>query len=263
MSAEVSDDLDDCFSGRGARALKGRKEKTQKQPRFALPDGEHLKVALDHCERALAKAKKPLIAYSGGKDSIATALILAKHFGVRDAVCENSWYFDVHIEDSTKIAKQIGLRCAFVDSYPGMDFLVKRPEFIFAQSGKVKAKLYALRHWRTISRHAEEGGYDLIAFGRRLGSNSVKDWLYEARGRLQFFPIREWMESQVWAYIHANGIETPRLYALGRQQEREHGVTPWTSLPGWKEVYEIQPNIVEAAAKYFPEAERFLESNRR
>src|SRR5215207_6461997 len=72
-----------------------------------------------------------VLAYSGGKDGLAVAL-LAKRLGIFTGVCDESYYFTKQREDVRATAARLELNVAFRE-YLRLDYLVRHPEFVFPQ----------------------------------------------------------------------------------------------------------------------------------
>lgn len=202
--------------------------------------------------RGLAVANKPLIAFSGGKDAIAVAL-LAREFGVVDAVCEESFYFTMQREDTRALVRQLGLRCTFKDSMDASLF-VKHPEFLFSRDNAVRSRYFSRRQQGAVAAFARQGGYDAVLFGRRNDTNSVRADVYLKDGRYQVMPIRRWREPDVWKYLRARDVTPPRVYATPYGRNQHNG--PWNIYNAhasirecWRDIYAIEARVVEDAAR--------------
>lgn len=162
--------------------------------------------------------RRPVIAYSGGKDSIVVAH-LARELGITEAVCELSWYFYEQTRNVQDIARHLGLRVTYKDSL-SIHWLRRHPEIIFSNSSRVRAWTFQVRHQRTVQRYAKEVGADCQIFGRRTEENSVPRRLYRTKHGLQCHPIRDWTEAQVWAYFERYNIPIPWIYgtAFGERE---------------------------------------------
>lgn len=76
-------------------------------------------------------------------------------------------------------------------------------------------------------------------------------------------PLADWSHEEVLAYIHYYNLVMPPIYDW--KNGYLCGTHPWAARQwtgsienGWKEVYEIEPDIVKEAAKKIPSAKEFL-----
>lgn len=166
---------------------------------------------------------RPLLAYSGGKDSIVSCHI-ARQAGHRRAVCDTSLVFLRAIEDSKRNAEAIGLKVTWIDRF-GRDFPARNARWLFP-STKAAAGLYAQRQQKTVKMHAKRHGYGAIVYGRRKDENTVPSTLYKLKsGLIQCHPIRNWSREQVWSYIRDHGLPTPAIYQ--HEVGQKYGAIPW------------------------------------
>lgn len=170
-----------------------------------------IESALAWIQKAKTQSARQLLAFSGGKDSIVVAHLAAK-LGIRDSVCETSFYFAKQTENIREIAAHLGLNVTWACKL-SPNWLRNHPEVIFADDTKLRAWTFAVRQQNTVMQHAKIYGYDCQIFGRRTQENSVRAHLYRARAGLQCHPIRDWSEDEVWQYIRDNRIPEPWIYS--------------------------------------------------
>lgn len=196
----------------------------------------------------LAQAKKPLIAYSGGKDGNVAAHLMYRH-GVFQCVCEMSFYFQQQKDDIRAFAEEQGFQVDLVE-YRDWKWLANHPEFLFTDDAKQRSRAYAQRQQRTAKKYAKDHGHDAIVFGRRVQENSVKASKYMKDGLLYFHPIREWKESDVWDYFEYVGMRKPWVYTI--QFGRWRGNAPFYAVrpsdigskeKAWEYVMSVDPSI--------------------
>lgn len=219
-------------------------------------------------ERFLELSKKPMIAFSGGKDSLVAAY-LATQYGIKTAFCEHSYCFDDDLEDYKRSAIWLGLNCAFNSEYD-WDWLEKNQQFILPDTMKQQGEFYKIRHQKTIARFAKQNECDGILFGRRDQENSIKSELYMRKqtGVWQCHPLKKWTTQEVWSFIRQTNMPYPRIYdhIIGRYE----GATPWILMNkdklkkggynAWDLIYDKQKDIVEKAAKFHIQAQIYLTS---
>lgn len=84
-------------------------------------------------------------------------------------------------------------------------------------------------------------------------------------GEIRYSPLADWSHEMILAFIHYNKIKLPPIYEW--QNGFKCGTHPWPSRMytesienGWREVYAIDPSIVESAAEKISSARLFIES---
>jgi 3'-phosphoadenosine 5'-phosphosulfate sulfotransferase (PAPS reductase)/FAD synthetase len=199
-------------------------------------------------------ASRPMLAYSGGKDSVVVAHII-KEAGlmpyVKDAVCETSFYLDKQLEDIKGLAKQLEWDVTYKDSL-GWDWIRRHPEVLFSNDPRVRGWSFAQRQQKTVADYARNHGNDAIIFGRRTQENTVPNPLYYKKQAKHWscHPIREWSTRNVWDYFKLFSIPVPWVYtnAFGNYS----GNSPFYSLraryvggvdEAWALVTALDPNI--------------------
>lgn len=220
-------------------------------------------------ERALLRAQRPIIAFSGGKDAIPVADILVKDFDMRDAVTELSFYFTEQKQAVRDSAKELGLNLKTATSYDNR-FLWKNPQYVMTRSSALRSKFFTIRHQRTVRLTADRGGHGIVFLGRRSQENTVPKDLYQSKKHGQVWqcnPLRSWRHEHVWQYFKSRDITIPWAY---RTPFGSTGQAPWTSCKwkkdrdeGWSIVYDCEPQIVVDVAEGLPEAERWLKKTGR
>lgn len=162
-------------------------------------------------QTALSMSKTPILAYSGGKDSIVVCHMASK-LGVKKAVCETSFYFNDALKSVVKIGQDIGLDVEYKNSLT-MSWLAKNQHVIFSADSKVRSWSFSVRQQRTVKKYAKSINADLVIYGRRTEENSVKKHIYKTKSGLSCHPIRDWKESDVWNYFSKYKIEIPYIYS--------------------------------------------------
>ena len=166
--------------------------------------------AHNRIRNALLECENPTIAFSGGKDALVVAHLMAQH-GVTDGACELSFYYQRQEDDIREQAARLGLNIHFYRRLTD-DWLRRRNHIIFTDDSAARSASYAARQQKTVAVHAKTNGHDLVAFGRRTEENSVPRILYKNKTGLSFHPIRDWREHHVWEYLASVDIPTPWIY---------------------------------------------------
>ena len=202
-----------------------------------------------------------IIAYSGGKDSIAAAKI-ATEFGIRDAVCEESFCFQQQKADFRKTAEQLDLSVTY-KSILSWDWLGTHPQFLHQPLSR-QAPYYALRQHRSVQQEAMQRQKKAIVWGRRTEENTVKSAIYrKADGMIQCHPLRDWSTEEVWAYLRHYNIHTPSLYE--HRIGKVLGNGPSNRLPPgdfpdpWEAIFSYEPAMMQSYAEVIPSARKWLE----
>lgn len=204
--------------------------------------------AIECLAKALSVSSCPLVAYSGDKDAIVVAH-MANKLGVKNYVCETSFYFKPQLESIKKISYMLGLNVTYKNSFPS-NWLRKNPQYIFSYDTKLRGKLYAIRQQATVKRFAKVIKSDLQIYGRRTEENSVPKKIYKTRSGLQCHPLRDWTEYEIWLYFKKHAIPKPYIYS--QEFSRSTGNAPWYTINPkhvggvdqcWRIVQQIDPTL--------------------
>ena len=182
--------------------------------------------------------KKPVLLFSGGKDSIVMAHLARKAF-----YPSRIPFPFMHVDTGHNFPETIEFRDAFMKEL-GADLIVRYVQDSIDQN-KVQEETgkYASRNSLqtvTLLDAIEEHGFDACLGGARRDEEksrakerifSVRDdfgqWDYKRQrpepfqllnGRIQFgenvraFPISNWTEEDIWSYILQEGLELPSVY---------------------------------------------------
>lgn len=168
--------------------------------------------------------KRPLIAFSGGKDSIVLAHI-SKMFDLTEAVRDNALSF-YRVEDQVirNVVPALGIRVKHVDRL-GRSFPFNRRDYLFPDTAG-QAKFYRLAQVATVKHHAMRRQHDGVLYGRRRQENVVRAPIYQTvDGLWSGNPLINWTHEQVWTYIEDNGLPFPDIYET--EVGPVDGATPW------------------------------------
>ena len=232
-----------------------------------LVDAERLESltarTLEEIERA-CKGRAAAYAWSGGKDSLVLEHLCAQ-VGITEGVLV-----------ITELEVPAFLRWA-TDAMPDGLSVVKRPLDLPWLAGN-SSMLFPCDHtvarrWFRLVQHAGQRSYyrsehlDLLLLGRRrVDGNYIPtlDGVYESQGITRYAPLRDWNHAEIFAYLQTWQIDLPPTYDWPRGFRV--GTGPWparqwcaTWEDGWREVFAIDPGVVQGAAEYLNSARAFLD----
>lgn len=185
---------------------------------------------------AMSVHSRPVLQFSGGKDSLACLYLLRSYWhrltvmwsSRSDAYPEARELFEQVrglVQAVIEVPGDEQWRAATVSTYPA-DCVPDRATW-FGRMVEPTSDDFALVHrydcclanfWRPMAHATEAGGFDLIIRGQRddeakrgpFGSGAV-----DGAGRVYLFPIQHWTKADVFAYLKAEGVEIPRQYEYG------------------------------------------------
>ena len=209
--------------------------------------------------------KKVAVSWSGGKDSI-----VVEHICQQIGINRNFWvrsnleypevinWIDKHGPDNLEV----------VNTRQDLKWLKKNLHMLFPQNEKAASIWFKIVQNTGQKWYFEENKIDMLLVGRRIkdGNDPGEGGMdVDEHGIVRYAPIYDWNHEDVLAYIEYFNIKWPPLYqwANGFQV----GTGPWAAREytgsmhnGWKEVYNINPSIVEKAAEYINSASKYLEN---
>ena len=232
-------------------------------------------VTREECDRAaeamaarisLATAgKAAAFAWSGGKDSLVLADICRKIGITKCALFLTKLEYPV-FENWLLEHKPQG--CEVIELPYDLDWLAQHPEMLFPK-GKEMQLWHKLVQRRSMIGYFNSAHLDILMIGhRRIDGNTCGKDGYTRRksGEVLYAPLYDWPHELIFAYIHYHGLEMPPIY--GWDKGYFNGTHFWPSricdspAEGWREVYEIDPSVVTAAAEKLDAARAFLEGVR-
>lgn len=208
--------------------------------------------------------KKIAYAWSGGKDSLVIADI-CKNLGIENCVFGHN---ELEYPAFLNCMENKPDNCEVINSGQDLDWIAKRPAMLFPQNAVVVSRWYELVQKRAIRRYSNAHNLDMILVGHRKadgnyvgrGSNICSN----NAGVTRFSPLANWPHEMVLAYIHYYDIPLPPIYEW--KDGYRCGTHCWPSRvgmesveAGWRDVYGIDPSIVEQAATKIESAAIFLE----
>jgi len=157
--------------------------------------------------------KNPLIAWSGGKDSMLVSEVFRKLGSFKyAAVVSEALEYKMHLNFITSYLKKYKLNAEIIETGFNFEWLDKNPEFILPVNSKIRSKIYKLVQQNHIRKFAEKNKHDVVIFGRRTSDgNSIPKELYKTKnGIYQYFPFRDVNDEDVFKFL--KGVELSPIY---------------------------------------------------
>lgn len=213
------------------------------------------------------KGRKVAYAWSGGKDSLALQFVMEQIdlfpcFFIRTNLEYPAFLRWVHSH------KPRGL--TIINTGHDLKWLSQNLSMLFPKQG-VPDKWDKLILHQTQDRYYRQNQLDMLILGRRKadGNYTGKSTIYTTKkGMTRYNPLRDWKHEHVLGLIHYYQIPLPPIYKW--PNGFKVGTGNWAERPytgsiqqGWKEVYTIDPSIVEKAATLIPSAREFLEKKQK
>lgn len=210
------------------------------------------------------RGKRAAYSWSGGKDSIALQKV-CELAGVKDCVFV---YCDLEYQAFMDwVVKHKPTNCEMINTHQDMNWLAKHPKMLFPQDSDTAGRWFEIVQHTGQEQYYRRHGLDIIILGRRLADGNFVgrgDNIYtNAQGITRYSPLAAWSHEDVLACIHYYGLPLPPIYdwkngyLCGTHNWAER---QWTGSieNGWREVFEIEPEIVYRASQYFASARDFL-----
>lgn len=210
------------------------------------------------------KGKRAAYAWSGGKDSLVLGHI-CEQAGIADsmlAVCDLEYPSFISWLQANKPAG-----CVVINTGQNLDWLAKHTEMLFPQNSTVAGRWFAMVQHKAQRDYFQQNNLDILLLGRRRAEGNFVgrgDNLYTDRnGICRYSPLADWSHEQILAYIHYHQLALPPIYAW--KNGYLCGTHPWPARQwtesiqnGWQEIYDIDKDIVKAAAVKIASARTFL-----
>lgn len=150
--------------------------------------------------------KNSIIAFSGGKDSVAVSKFMLNQGYKIPHVCVINKEIDYpcHLNYIENYCKSKNVDLIFIEqSHLGLEFLKKNPKYIFPFDSKIKSNWFYKFQQSGIRKYSEKNNCKTVIYGRRTADgNSIKKELYTTKnGILQYFPLRDWSNNKTMNYI--------------------------------------------------------------
>lgn len=210
--------------------------------------------------------KKSAYAWSGGKDSLVLGEI-CQMAGIADcmlAVCDLEYpAFMGWIQEHKPERLEI------INTGQNIDWLKKHPEMLFPRESKTAARWFSIVQHKAQAQYYRAHELDVLLLGRRRADGNYcgrgRNIYTDGKGITRYSPLAGWKHEAVLAYIHYYGVPIPPIYNWNNGYlcgTHPWPARQWTGSEGnaWKEVYEIDPDIVREASKIFPGAKKCIKA---
>lgn len=254
----------------------GKKQRIQNQDWLSAMEHIEEYVSMAELEELTVKTiteiketvgdKKAAYAWSAGKDSIVLGQI-CEAAGIKDcmlAVCNLEYppFMDWVNQNQPE-------NLTIINTGQGLDWLQKHPEMLFPQQAKEAALWFKIVQHKAQEKYYRENNLDMIILGRRRADGNyvgkASNQYTNAKGITRYSPLADWPHEAVLAFIHYHNLQMPPIYSW--HNGYLCGTHPWPARQwtgsiknGWKEVYEICPDILQNASGAIPGAKEYIES---
>ena len=212
----------------------------------------------------ITSGQKVAYAWSGGKDSIVLA-DLCERAGIKRSMFAHS---DLEYPAFIRWCDENRPNgCDFISTGQDLDWLSKNPDMLFPQDSRTNYRWFQSVQQAAIRQYIQDHNLDMMIVGHRKADGNYvgKDNISRnAHGVTRYSPLADWSHEAILAYIHYHSLKLPPIY--GWKNGFKAGTHPWPARPytgsienGWKEIFEIDPSIVKAAAVKIESAAHFLE----
>jgi 3'-phosphoadenosine 5'-phosphosulfate sulfotransferase (PAPS reductase)/FAD synthetase len=215
--------------------------------------------------RGKTSGKSAAYAWSGGKDSIVLGK-LCEMAGVTSSmigVCNLEYPAFMDWIDENKPEG-----CEAINTGQDLEWLSKHPEMLFPQDSATAARWFSIVQHRAQREYFKRHDLDIIILGRRRADGNYvgrKSNIYtDGKGITRYSPLSDWSHEHILAFIHYNHLPMPPIY--GWHNGYLCGTHPWPARQwtgseenGWREVYNIDKEIVITAAERIPGAKAYME----
>ena len=211
--------------------------------------------------REKTSGKAAAYAWSAGKDSIVLGK-LCEMAGVTSSmigVCNLEYpAFMAWVEEN----KPEG--CEVINTGQDLEWLSNHPEMLFPQNSTTAAKWFSIVQHKAQREYFKAHDLDIIILGRRRADGRKTNIYTDGKGVTRFSPLADWKHEHILAFIHYHHLPMPPIY--GWNNGYLCGTHPWPARQGtgseengWREVYNIDKEIVITAAERLPGAKAYME----
>lgn len=215
--------------------------------------------------REVTSGKSAAYAWSAGKDSIVLSKIceMAGITACMIGVCDLEYPAFMEWVNANKPAG-----CEVINTGQNLEWLAKHPEMLFPRDSSTAARWFQIVQHRAQREYFKRHSLDMIILGRRRADGNYvgrKSNIYtDGKGVTRYSPLADWSHEHILAFIHYHHLQLPPIY--GWHNGYLCGTHPWPARQwteneenGWREVYNIDPDVVRTAANLLPGAKAYME----
>lgn len=212
--------------------------------------------------------KNVAFAWSGGKDSLALQYV-CELAGINQSVlCTASEFEYPNFVQWCKDHAPKGL--TIIDNKSiNFEWLQKNQHMLFPEDSKYSAQWFKILQHKGQAEYFKQKNLDIMCLGRRWQDGNYtggkgQNIYTNTKGVTRYSPIAHWKHEHVLAVIHYfMKRDIPQIYYYKDGFIKGTGAWPARKRNGsindsWKEVYEIEPELVIQAAKFIDSAKQFL-----
>lgn len=216
--------------------------------------------------KAKADGKKAAFAWSAGKDSLVLEKICYMAGITSCVLVISNLEYQAFLEwvEANKPAE-----LEIINTGQDLEWLAKHEQMLFPQNSQIASRWFHIVQHRGQAKYYKDKGLDMLLLGRRRADGNYVgkgDNIYtDGKGVTRYSPLADWSHEDILAFIHYYQVALPPIYEW--KKGYLCGTHPWAARQwtgsvenGWSEVYEIEPGIVENAAKIISSAKKFLKS---
>ena len=254
----------------------GRKQTSKQEDwLYALEHIEELitpEEVIEYADRAIEEikkntaGKKAAFAWSGGKDSIVLGKLCERAGIAKGFYAYSDLDYPAFVE-WCRTNRPEGVE--MMHTGYNLEWLEQHQNLLFAE-GQIGQRWHLINQRGPFTQMFFDNNLDVLVVGHRIIDGNVcgeNGFIRKKTGETRYSPMREWPHEVLLGYIHYNGLELPPIYwwkdgfvqGTHAWPEREFCKTPEQ---GYREIYDIDPAIVEKAAEVLPSARHFLEGVR-
>lgn len=228
-------------------------------------------MTLKRAEEWLKDFERPLVCWSGGKDS-QVLLHLMHRIGLREAI---GVFTHPDLEYPTAMRWYNENRpdgCEFVITHHDLTWLSKHPDMLFPTTNAGASRAYQIIQQVHYDRYCREHEFDVVILGRRRkDGNFCPSEPYAPKGGIyRANVIYDWDHEQTYAYMARYNLPLAPIYDWPdgflegthpwcfRLSRKHHG---YSEKETWQVIYDIDPDIIDLARPFFPVAQEVWNGN--
>jgi 3'-phosphoadenosine 5'-phosphosulfate sulfotransferase (PAPS reductase)/FAD synthetase len=240
-----------------------RWEEIRRRARELVPDIERRIDQAAAAIRTIARDRGLAYGWSGGKDSV-----------VLGRLCDLAGYPSCILVITALeyraflqwVTDNMPEQLTIIRTHHDLGWLSRNPDMLFPRNAAIAARwFHQVQHWGQ-EVYVKREGNPILAVGRRRKDGNFcggPGGTYTSRGVTRYAPMADWTHEEVFAALDYFGAELPPCYNWPRGYQV--GTGPWAARQfapsiqeAWREVHQIDANIVREAAAYLPSAQEFL-----